>query len=185
MVISRDQNAGRGHNTKKVNKSFGRGGTKYLEKNIKNENSIQEEIKSRLKSGNTCYHSVQNLLSSSLLPRNSKTKIYRTIILPLVLYGCGTWSVNLREVYSLSVFENRLLRKTVVHKRDRATGEWRKLHNEETKHLYFSPNIVRVIKSRIMRWAGHVARTGDRRVAYRVLVGKPEGKRPLERPRNR
>jgi len=91
----------------------------------------------------------------------------------------------LREVRRLRVFENRVLRRIFGPKRDEETGEWRKLHNEELSDLYSSTNIVRVIKSRRMRWAGHVARMGERRAAYRVLVGKPEGKRPLGRPRHR
>ena len=110
-----------------------------------NVNSIQEEIKSRLKLGNACYHSVQNLLSSRLLSKNLKINIYRTIILPVVLYGCETWSLTMR------VFENRVLRKVFGAKRDEVTGEWRKLHNEELNDLYSLPNIVRVIKSRRMR----------------------------------
>ena len=119
---------------------------------LTNQNSIHEEIKNRLKLGNACYHSVQNLLSSSLLSKNLKIKIYRTIILPVLLYGCETWSLRLR------VFENRVLRRIFGSRRDEVTGEWRKLHNEELNDLYSSPNIVRVIKWRRMRWAGHVAR---------------------------
>jgi len=83
------------------------------------------------------------------------------------------------------VFENRVLRRVFGSKRDEVTGEWRKLNNEELSYLYFLPNIVRVVKSRRMRWAGHVARMGEGRGVYRVLVGKPEGKRPLGRPRRR
>jgi hypothetical protein len=83
------------------------------------------------------------------------------------------------------VFGNRVLRRTYVPKRDEVTGEWIKLHNEELNDLYSTPNVVRVIKSRIMRWAGHVARMGNSKDVYRDLVGKPEGKRPLERPRRR
>jgi hypothetical protein len=83
------------------------------------------------------------------------------------------------------VFENRVLRRIFGPKRDEVTGEWRKLHNEELNALYSLPNIMRVIKSRRLRWAGHVARLGEGRVVYRVLVGKPEGKRPLGRPRHR
>ena len=96
-----------------------------------NQNSIQEEIKSSLKSGNACYHSVQNLLFSSLLSKNLKIKIYRTISLPVVLYGCETWSLTLREERRLRMFENRVLRRIFGPKRDEVTGEWRKLHNEE------------------------------------------------------
>jgi len=91
----------------------------------------------------------------------------------------------LREERKLRVFENRVLRRIFGPRRDEVTVEWRRLYNEELNDLYFSPNIVRVIKSRRMRWAGHVARMGEERGAYRVLVGKPEGKRPLERPRRR
>jgi hypothetical protein len=83
------------------------------------------------------------------------------------------------------VFENRVLRRIFGTKRDEVTGEWRKLHNEELRDLYSSPSIIRIIKSRRMRWAGHVARTGKKRNAYRLLVGKPEGKRPLGTPRCR
>ena len=110
---------------------------------------------------------------------------YRTIILPVILYGCESWSLTLREERRLRVFENGVLRRIFGTKRDEVTGEWRKLHNEELKGLYSSPNIVRVIKSRRMRWAGHVARMGEGIEVYRVLVGKPEGKRPLGRPRHR
>ena len=128
---------------------------------------------------------MQNLLSSRLQSKNLKFKIYRNIIFPVVLYGCETWSLTLREERKLRVFENMVLRRIFVPRRDELTGEWRRLHNEELNDLYSSPNIVRVIKSRRMRWAGHVARMGEERVVYRVLVGKPEGKRPLGRPRRR
>jgi len=120
-----------------------------------------------------------------LISKNLRIKIYRIIILPVVLYGCETWSLTLREERRLRVLENRVLRRIFGPKRDEVTGEWRKLHNEELKNLYSSHNIVRVIKSRRMRWAGHVARMGERRGVYRVLVEKREGRRPLGRPRRR
>jgi hypothetical protein len=108
IVMSRNQNAGQNHNIKVDNKSFERVEQfKYLGTTLMNQNSIQEEIKSRLKSGNGCYHLVQDLLSSSLLSKNTQIKIYRTIILPVVLYGCETWSLTLREEHRLRVFENR------------------------------------------------------------------------------
>jgi hypothetical protein len=93
--------------------------------------------------------------------KNLKIKIYRTIILPVVLYGCETWSLTLREERRLRVFKKRVLRRVFGPKRDEVTGEWRKLHNEELNDLYSLPNMVRVVKSRRMRWAGHVARMGE------------------------
>ena len=105
-------------------------------------------------------------------------KIYITIILPVVLYGCETWSLTLRDEHRLRVFENRVLRRIFGPRNDEATGEWRKLHNEELNDLYCSPNTVWVIKSR-MRWAGHVARIEEGRGVHKFLVGKPEGKRPF------
>ena len=186
VVMSRDQKAGRNHSVRTDNSTFERVEEfKYLGTTLTNQNSILKEIKSRLRSGNACYHSVQNLLSSRLLSKNLKIKIYRAIILPVVLYGCETWLLTLREERKLRVFENMVLRRIFGPRRDEVTGEWRRLHNEELNDLYCSPNIVRVIKSRRMRWAGHVARMGEERGAYRVLVGKLEGKRPLGRPRCR
>jgi hypothetical protein len=114
--------------------------------------------------------------------KNLKIKIYKTVILPVVLYGCETWSLTLGEEHRLRVFENRVL-KIFGPKMDE-DGLWRKLHNDELHNLYSSPNIVRVIKSRRMRWAGHVARIGEGRGVYRVLVGRPEGKKTLGRPRH-
>jgi hypothetical protein len=129
----------------------------------------------RLNSGNACYHSVQNLLSSRLPSKNVKIRIRKTIILPVVLHGCETWSLTLREEHRLRVFENRVLRRIFGPKRDEVTGEWNKLHNEELRDLYSSPSIIRIIKSR-MRWAGYVARMGEKRNVHRLLVGKPEGR---------
>jgi hypothetical protein len=112
-----------------------------------------------------------------------KIKIYKTIILPVVLCGCETWSLTLREEHRLGMFENRVLRRIFGPKRDEVTGGWRKLHYEEPHGLYYSISIIRVIKARRMRWAGHVARMGEVRGAYSIFVGRPEGRRPLGRPR--
>jgi hypothetical protein len=150
----------------------------------KNKIIYKSTIKRRVNSGNACYNSVQNLLYSRLLSRNIKIRIYKIIIWPVFLYGCETLSLTLREEHRVRVFENRVLR-IFGPKRDEVTGGWRKLHNEEVHNLYSSPSIIRMIKSRRMRWAGHVARMGERKNAYRILVGKPEGRRPLGRPRRR
>jgi len=179
MVMSRDQNGVRSHRIKTDNSSPERVEPfRYLGTIL--TNYVQKEIKSRLKSGNACHHSVQNLLSSILLSKNLKIKIYRAIILPFVLHGYKTWSLTWMEERRLRMFENRVLRGIFWPKK-----EWRKLHNEELNELYSSPNVFRVVKSRIMRWAGHVTRMVERRGVYRGLVGKPEGKRQLGRTRRR
>jgi hypothetical protein len=109
-----------------------------------------------------------------------KVRIYKTIILPVVLYVCETWSLTLREEHKL-----RVLRRIFGPKRNGVTGGWRKLHNLELHNLYSSPSIIRIIKSRRMSWAGHMARMGEKKNVYRLLVGKSEGKRPLGRLRRR
>jgi hypothetical protein len=101
-----------------------------------------------------------------------KIRIYQTIILPVVLYGFETWSLTLREEHRLRVFENRVLRRIFGPKRDEVTGEWRKLHTKELYDLYTSPSIIRIIKSRRMRWAGHVARMGRRGTLIDYNIGR-------------
>jgi hypothetical protein len=113
------------------------------------------------------------------------SRIYKTIILTVVLYGCETWSLTLREEHRLRVFKNRVLRRIFGLKRDEVIGGWRKVHNEELHNLHFSPSIIRIIKSRRIGRAGHVARMAKKRNAYGISLGKPEGKRPLRRPRRR
>jgi hypothetical protein len=120
-----------------------------------------------------------SLLSSSLLSRNVKVEMYKSIILPRALYGCETWSLTLTEVHRLRVFENWVLRSMFGSKTEEVTGEWRKVCNEELHNLCSFPNIIRHIKSRRLRWVGHLACMGEERKVYKVLVGKPEGKIPL------
>jgi len=153
---------------------------KYLGTTVTNQNSIQEEIKSRLQSGNACYHALKILVSSSFLPKYRKIKIYKHIILSLVLYGCEIWSLTLREEHRLRMVLSRLPRRIFELKSDEVTWEWRRLHNEELSDLYSSPNITRVIKSRGMGGAGRVTRMRER--CIQNLVGESEGKRPLGRP---
>jgi hypothetical protein len=157
---------------------------KYLGTTLTNQNDIHDEIESRLNSGNACYYSVQNILSSCLISKNLTIKIYKTVIFPVVLYGCETWSLTLGEEYRLRVSGNRVLRMIFGPKKEE-DGSWRKLHNDEFHNLYSSPNIFRVIKARRMRWAGRITRVGKGRVVYSVSVGRPEGKRLLGRPRRR
>jgi hypothetical protein len=120
-----------------------------------------------------------------LLSKNLKIKIYRTIILPVVLHGFETLSLTLRDERRTRVLENRVLRRIFGPTEDNVTGEYKKLRNEELTDMYYSPYIIRMIKSRRMRRVEHVARVVERRSVYRVLVGKYEGKRPLGRPRRR
>jgi hypothetical protein len=151
MLLSHQQDAGQNRCMKIANKWFENASQlKYLGTTVTNQNLIQEEIKRRLNSGNVCYHSVQNLLSSLLLSKNLKTRLYKTVILPVVLYGCETWSLTLREEHKLGVFENRVLRKILGPKRKEVAVEWRKLYNEELRDLYTSPSIIRIIKARRM-----------------------------------
>jgi hypothetical protein len=157
---SRHQNVGRNRDIKIANRSFENVSQfKYLGTTVTNQNLIHVEIKRRLSSGNACYHSVQNhFLSSHLLSKNVKISIYKTIILPVVLYGYETW-----EEHRLRVFENKMLRRIFRPQRYEETGEWRKLHNEELHDLCSSPSIIRIMSIR-MRWAGHVARKWKRKM---------------------
>jgi hypothetical protein len=184
MVMSRDQNAGQNGNTHIVNKSLETVEQfEYLGTTVTNQNSIHEEIKSRLKSENACCHSALNLLSSSFISKSVKINTYRNIILPAVLYGCETWSLTVEKEGRLRGFENRVLRRIFRPKRNEVTGEWKRLHNKELYGLYSSPDIIRGIKSRRMIWAEHVTRMGERRGAYKVLVGKTKRSRSIRRPR--
>jgi hypothetical protein len=158
---------------------------KYLGTTATSQNFIQEEIKRKLNSGTPGYHSVQNLLSSRLLSKNVKVRIYNTIILPVVLYGCETWSLTLREEHKLRVFQSKVLRRIFGLKRDGVTEGRRKLHKEELHNFYSWPSVIRIIKLRRIRWTGHTVRMGEKRTMYRLLVGKPEGMRRLGRSRNK
>jgi hypothetical protein len=178
MLMSRSQKTGQKHSIKIANRSFEDVAKfKYLGTTLTDQNRMPEEINTRLNSGNACYHSVQSLLSSCLL------SIYKTILLPVVLYWCETWSLTLREEHRLRVFENRVLRRIFGPKGDEVTREWRKLHSGELHNLYSSPDIIMQIKSRRIRWAGNMARMGEGRYVCRILVGNHEGKTPLERQR--
>jgi hypothetical protein len=152
MLMSHSQKIGQKHSIKIANRSFEDVAKfKYLGTILTDQNYMHEEIKSTLNLVNACYHSIQSLLSSHLLSRNSEVKIYKTIILPVILYGCETWSLTLRQEHRLRLFENRVLRKIFGPDRDEVMGEWRKLHNGKLHNLYSSPDIISQIKSRRMR----------------------------------
>jgi hypothetical protein len=181
MVMSRDKHAGQNHNIRIDNESFERVEQfQYLGAAQKNQNSIQEEIKSRFKSGVACCHVVQSPLLTRVRSKNIKIEIYKSVI----LYWSETWLLTLNKEPRLRMIENRVLRRIFGPERDDARYG-RKLHNSELNYLYSSPNIIQMIKSRSVRWEGHVAYMGKRRGPYRILVGKPGGKRPLGRPRHR
>jgi hypothetical protein len=185
MIMSRHPNSGQNQNIRIANEWFENVAKfRCLKTTLINQNDMLYEIKGRLYSENVCYHSAQNLLSYLLTSKKLKIKTYKTSVLPVVLYGCETWSLTFREEHRLRVFEKRVLRRIFGPKR-KEDGWWRKLHNDELHSMYSSPNIVRVTKSRKMRWAAHVARMREGRGVYRVLVWKPEGKRQLGRPRRR
>jgi hypothetical protein len=186
MVLSSQQYARQNHNLPIHNKSF-KNVTKFkcLRTTATNQNWTNEEIKSRLNSGNACYHSVQNILSSCLLSKNFNIKIHKTIILSAVLYGCETWSLILREEQRLGVFENRVLRRIFGPRREEVAGGWRRLHNEELHKLYALPGIIRVMKTMGMRRMGHVTRMKGTRNAQNMLIGQPKWKRALRRSRCR
>jgi hypothetical protein len=126
---------------------------------VTNQNCVHEEITSRLNAGNACCHTVQSVLLSRLLSKNLRIQTY--IILPVVQHGYETWSFTRREEQRLRVFENRVLRRTFGPKKNEVAGGWRRLHKEELHNLYASPNIIRVIGSRRVRWARHIARMGE------------------------
>ncbi|KAJ4441820.1 hypothetical protein ANN_11679 [Periplaneta americana] len=141
MVISRDENIVRNGNIKIGNLSFEEVEKfKYLGATVTNMNDTREEVKHRINMGNACYYSVEKLLLSSLLSKNLKVRLYKTFILPVVLYACETWTLTLREEHRLRVYENKMLRKIFEAKRDEVTGEWRKLHNTELYALFSSPD---------------------------------------------
>jgi hypothetical protein len=128
---------------------------------------------------------VQDLPSSSLLSTNIKIKIYKIIILPVVLFRCETWSLILREEHRLGMFENRVVRRILGPTRDKVTEEWGELNNEALHNLYSSPNIIQVIKSRRMRWGGACNMYGGWERCIQDFLGRPEGRRRLGRPRHR
>jgi hypothetical protein len=174
MIVSRYPNSGQNQNIRIANESFENVAKfKYLGTTLTNQNDIHDEIKSRLNLGNACYYSVQNLSSSSLISKNLKIRLYKTIILSVVVYGCEFWSPTLREGNKLRDFEKRMFRIIFGPKR-KDDVSCRKQHNDDFHCLYISQNIVKVIKLRRMRWAGHAARMGRGEVFTGFRLGGPK-----------
>jgi hypothetical protein len=158
MIMSLHLNSGQNQNTRIANESFENVATfRYLQTTLTNQNGIHDEIENRLNSGKARSYSIQNLFFSRPISKQLNTKIYKTVILPVVLYGCEIWSLTSREEHRLRVSENRVLRR-IFGPKSEEDGSWRKLHNDEIHRHFSSPNIVRVIKSRKMKWVGYVAR---------------------------
>jgi hypothetical protein len=168
--LTRHQNANQNWDIKTANISFENVSVfKYMETTVINQNLFKKKIKRRLDSGNLYYYSVQNLLTSRLLGRNVKFRIYETIMLSVVLYGCETWYLTLREEHRLRVFEYRVLRKTFGPKGVEVIGGWRTLQNGELHNLYSSPSIMRMAEHVARIWVGRNAYTMS--VIYRIIKG--------------
>jgi hypothetical protein len=185
MIMSHHPNSGQNQNIRTANESF-ENVVKFelFATTLTNQNDIHDEIKSRLNSRMFAIIQSKIFCLPFSYQKNLKTKIYKTVILTVVLCGHETWSLTLREESRLRVSENRVLRR-IFGPKSEGDGSCRKFHNDELYRLYSSSNVVRVIKSRRMRWTGHVARMGEERGLYRVWAGRPEGRRPLERPSRR
>jgi hypothetical protein len=149
---------------------------KYLGTTVTNENLIHEEIKSRFNSGKACYHSVQILLPYRLLSKNVKMKVYSTIISRVVLYGCEPWYLTLKGKHRMRLFKDKVLRGIFWPKGVEVIGGWKIVHNKKLHDLYSSPNIIRMITSRRMQWAGHVARILTEINIYSVLLENQQKK---------
>jgi hypothetical protein len=181
VIMSRHPNSGQNQIIKIANESFEKVAKfKYVGTTLTNQNGIRDEIKSRL------IREILVIIQSKIfclpISKNLKIKIHKTVVSPVVLYGCETWSLTLVEEYRLRFSENKMLK--IFGPKMEEDGSWRKLHSDELHNLHYSPNILRLIKSRRMRWAGHVTRMGDGRNVHRDLVGRPECKRSLGRPRH-
>jgi hypothetical protein len=156
----------------------------YLGTQLNHTNSSNSEIHARIVSGNRCYYSCGKLIKSRALNRNLKLKIYKSLIRPVVTYGCEAWTLTARDEQHLRIFERKILRKIFGPVQDK-DGSWRIRMNHELNELIRNADIVRFIKSRRIAWLGHVMRMDEGRIAKRVLEWKPTGRRIRVRPRKR
>ena len=158
---------------------------KYLGSTVTADNKVEEESKIRIASGVRSAGALNNILKSRIVSRKTKEQMYTTIIRPIVTYGGETWRLTKEQERRLLVFENGILRRIWGPVFDVEEGTWRRRHNEELKQLSEVPLITNFLRSQRLRWAGHVARMGDDRMAKGVMFRKPQGRRPLGRPRMR
>lgn len=158
---------------------------KYLGTVFNEGGSCEAEINARIQAGNRCYHSLGQLLKARNLSRQVKIRLYKTLIQPVVMYGCETWSIRRQDYCKLLVFERKVLRKIFGPVQDATTGEWRIRHNEELNSIYRHPTIVGLVRSKRLEWAGHVSRMRENRWPVNLLNFVSQGKRPRGRPRKR
>ena len=156
---------------------------RYLGSTITEKNDTSYEIKARIAAGNKSYFSSLQMLRSSLLNKESKIKIYKAIIKPVVTYGAETWSLTNNDERLLLIWERKILRKIFGPIND--NGAWRIRTNKELQNMYKAPDIIADIKSKRIRWIGHVQRMDSTRACFKIFNGKPEGKRTSGRPKKR
>jgi len=161
------------------------GSFKYLGSILTSENEVGTEVLARIASGARCGFAMGSVLGGRVLSRRTKVQAYLTIIRPVVIYGSETWRLTKELERRLQVFENSVMRRICGPVRDALTGEWRRRHNAELREITRIPTIVEIITSQRMRWAGHVARMGPEREMGNILRGRPDGRRPVGRPRMR
>ena len=158
---------------------------KYLGTLVTSRNEIEKEIKTRIASANRCYFSLIKFFKKRSISRKTKIRMYTTIVRPVVLYGCEAWALSQTLEKRLLVFENSVLRRIIGPVFDQETQNWRRRHNEELREITVVPLITNILKSRRMRWAGHVKRMDDRRYPKIILEGGVGGRRRRGRPRTR
>jgi hypothetical protein len=156
---------------------------KYLEASITSQNEVEADIKGKIAAGNRCYRSFSKILGTRYISKNTKIRIYKTIIRPVVLHGSETWAITGKMASSLMTCERNILRKVYGPKCEQ--GVWRIRTNLELQNVYRSPHIVTEIKVRRLEWLGHIIRMDGFRIAKKVFVSKPESRRDIRRPKLR
>ena len=156
---------------------------KYLGMTVAGDGNIEEEINERIGAANRCLFSLMSLLKKRSISERTKLRVYNTIIRPILIYGCETWSLTKKQEKRLEVFENKILRIITGPVYDQGMQEWRRRHNWELRERSKQPHISQIVKGRRIQWAGHIARMGEERMPRRVFLAQVDGRRPLGRPR--